>query len=98
MRKQTRLEVAPVVLMVLLALVISLFVDKRKPLTAEEVEDGAVQMVTKLEHTAVRDVDAAVAFLALLTLFVFLMWTALRADGGEYKSTRESNGSGPTSL
>ena len=87
-----------VVLLVLLAL-LTLLVVKRKYLTAQEAEDDAVRAVVKLEDTVVRDDDAAVAFLALVALFGFVTWTALRAKEGEDKAVppaKESGASGTT--
>ena len=98
MKKVTRLKIGPVALLVLLAL-LTLLVVKRKNLTAEEAEDDAVRAVVKVEDTVVRDEYAAVAFLALVALFAFVMWTALRAKEGEHKAVppaRESSASGTT--
>jgi hypothetical protein len=86
MKKLTPLKIGPVALLVLLAL-LTLLVVKRKDLTVEEGDDGAVRAVVKLEDTVDRDKDAAVAFLALIALFAFVMWTALRANEGEDKAT-----------
>jgi hypothetical protein len=89
-----------VVLLVLLAL-LTLLVVKRKYLTAQEAEDDAVRAVVKLEDTVVRDDDAAVAFLALVALFAFVTWTALRANQGEDKAkppARESSANGTTAF
>ena len=83
-----------VVLLVLLAL-LTLLVVKRKDLTAEEAEDDAVRAAVKLEDTVDRDDDAAVAFIALVALFAFVTWIALRANEGEDKAKppdRESSG------
>ena len=85
MKNVTRLKVGPIALLVLLAL-LTLLVVKRRHLTAEEAEDDAVRVVVKLEHTVVRDAYAAVAFLALVALFAFVTWTALRAKEGEDKT------------
>jgi hypothetical protein len=89
-----------VVLLVLLAL-LTLLVVKRKDLTAEEAEDDAVRAVVKLEDTVVRDDYAAVAFLALVALFAFVTWTALRANEGEDKvrpPAGESSANGTTAF
>jgi hypothetical protein len=85
MKTGTRLKIGPVVVLVLLALLTFLVV-KRQYLTAEDAEDGAVRTVVKLEDTVVRDERAAVAFLALVALFAFVTWTALRANQGEDKA------------
>ena len=87
-----------VVLLVLLAL-LTLLVVKRKDLTAEEAEDDAVRAAVKLEDTVDRDDDAAVAFIALVALFAFVTWIALRANEGEDKvrpPARESSASSTT--
>jgi hypothetical protein len=87
-----------VVLLVLLAL-LTLLVAKRKDLTAEEAADEAVRPVVKLWDTVVRHEHAAVAFLALMALFAFVMWTALCANEGEDKAmppAQESSASGTT--
>jgi hypothetical protein len=97
MKKSTLRLVA---LLVLLALLTFLVV-KRKDLTAEEAEDDAVRAVVKVEDTVVRDDDVAVAFLALMALFAFVTWTALRANEGEDKAmppARESSASGTTAF
>ena len=89
-----------VVLLVLLAL-LTLLVVKRKDLTAEEAEDDAVRAAVKLEDTVDRDDDAAVAFLALVALFAFVMGTALGANEGEDKAkppATESSASGTTAF
>ena len=85
MEKVTRLKIGPVALLVLLALLTFLVV-KRQYLTAEDAEDAAVRPVVKLEDTVVRDEYAAVAFMALVALFAFVTWTALRAKEGEDKT------------
>ena len=96
MKTETRLKIGSVVVLVLLALLTFLVV-KRKHLTAEEAADDAVRPVVKLEDKVVRDEYAAVAFLALMALFAFVTWTALRAKEGEGKAmpaARESSASG----
>ena len=75
-------KIGPVVLLVLLAL-LALLAAKRKYLTAEEAEHGAVREVVKMEHSVLRDEYAAVALLAVIVLFAFVAWAALRANGGE---------------
>jgi hypothetical protein len=82
MKKMTHLNIAPIALLVFLVL-LTLLVVKRKDLTAEKAEDDAVRTVVTLEDTATRNGDAAVAFLASMVLFAFVMWTALRASEGE---------------
>ena len=85
MKKVTHLNIAPIAALVLLVL-LALLVAKRKDLTADEAEGDAVRRVVMLEDTVIRDGDAAVAFLALMTLFVFVIWTALRVSGREDKA------------
>jgi hypothetical protein len=100
MKKVTQLKIGPVVLLVLLAL-LTLLVVKRKDLTANEAEDDAVRAVVMLEDSVVRDDFAAVAFLALMALFAFMTWAALRAYQGEDKPippARESSASGTTAF
>jgi hypothetical protein len=100
MKKETRLKIGPVALLVLLVLLMVLVV-KRRHLTAEEAQDDAERAVVKLEGTVVRDERAAVAFLALMALFAFVTWTALRANEGEDKAmppARESSASGTTAF
>src|SRR5262245_4045229 len=101
MKKQTRLKVGPVALLVLLAVLTLLVVVKRKHLTAEEAQDGAVRPVVKLRDAVVRHERAAVAFLVLVVLFGFVIWTALRAKEGEDKAmppAKESSASETTEL
>jgi hypothetical protein len=98
MEKVTRFKIGPVVLLVLLAL-LTVLVVKRQHLTAEEAEADAVQAAVKLEERVLRDGHGAVAFLALLALFAFLVWTAIRANAGEDKAmppAKESSASGTT--
>jgi hypothetical protein len=97
MKKRARLKIGPVALLVLLALLTLLVVKRqhRQHLTAEEAQDDAVRAVVKLEDTLVRHERAAVVFLALMALFAFVTWTALRANEGEDKAKppdRESSG------
>jgi hypothetical protein len=89
-----------VALLVLLALLTFLVV-KRKDLTPEEAEDDAVRAAVKVEDTVVRNDDAAVAFVALMALFAFVTWTALRANKGEDQAkppARESSADGTTAF
>ena len=100
MKKETRLKIGPVALLLLLAL-LTLLVVKRKHLTAEEAVDDAARPVVKLADTAIRHERAAVAFLALMALFAFVTWTALRANKEEDKAMppdRESSASGTTEF
>jgi hypothetical protein len=98
MGKGTRLKIGPVALLVLLAL-LTLLVVKRRHLTAEEAADDAARPVVKLWDAVVRHERAAVAFIVLVALFAFVMWTALRANEGEDKAVppaKESSASGTT--
>ena len=100
MKKVTRLKIGPVALLVVLAL-LTLLVIHRKGLTAKEAEDEAVGAAVKLEDTVDRDAYAAVAFLALMALFAFVTWTALRAHEGEDEAmppARESSASDETAV
>jgi hypothetical protein len=100
MKKVTRFTIGSVVLLVLLALLTALAVN-RKGLTAEGAEDELLRPVGNLEDAVVHDGHATAAVLAVVALFGFVMWTALRADAGEGKATppaRKSSGSGMTGL
>ena len=98
MGKGARLKIGPVAGLVLLAL-LTLLVVKRRHLTAEEAADDAMRVGVKLEERAFRDEYGQVAFLALVALFGFVTWTALRAKEGEDKAAppaKESSASGTT--
>src|SRR5262245_18911246 len=100
MKTGTRLKIGPVALLVFLAL-LTLLVVKRQHLTTEEAQDDTVRTVVKLKDTVVRHERAAVAFLALMALFAFVTWTALRANKEEDKAMppdRESSASGTTEF
>jgi hypothetical protein len=100
MNNVTRLKIGPVALLVLLAL-LTLLAVQRRGLTAEEAEDEAVGAVVKMKHRVVRYEYATVAFLALMALLAFVTWTALRANEGEDKATppaRESSASDKTAF
>ena len=91
-----RLKIGPVALLVLLVLLTFLVV-KRIDLPAEEAAGEAVRPVAKLWDTVVRHERAAAAVLALIALFAFVLWTALRAHKGEDKAmppTQDSSASG----
>ena len=93
MGKGTRLRIGPVAGLVLLAL-LTLLVVKRKHLTAKEAEDDAVRTAVQLGDTVDRDKYAAVALIALVALFAFVMWSALRANKGEDKAMPPSSTAG----
>jgi hypothetical protein len=98
MEKLKGLSIGPVALLVVLALLTYLVVN-RKGVTADEAEGDAVRTVVKLEHSIDRDDFSAVAFLVLVALFAFVTWTTLRGHKGEDKATppvSESSASGTT--
>ena len=82
MKKVTQRRIGPVVLLVLLAL-LTLLAVKRRHLTTEEATDETVRAVVKVENTVLHDNYAIVALLALITLFAFVTWTAVRANQRE---------------
>ena len=100
MNKVIRLKPGTVALILVLALLTFLVVKvRRKHLTAEEAGVAAVRPVAKLGDTVARHEYAAVAFLALVALFAFVMWAAFRAKEGQDKATppaSESSASGTT--
>jgi hypothetical protein len=94
MTRVRRLWIGSVAVLVLLALVTLLMVIRQR-LAAAEAADVALQPVAKLGDTVIRDRHVAIAFLALMALFAFVIWTAFRAGAGEGKATplaRESDG------
>ena len=97
MTKNTPFSIAPgAILLVLLATLTLLAVQKRLT-TAEETEKAAV----KVEVNVVRDSYSKVVVIALVALFAFVTWTALRANEGEDKAmppARESSESGTTAF
>jgi hypothetical protein len=82
MKKVTKLTIGPLALLVLLAM-LTLLVVKRKHITVEEAADYAGRAVVQAENTLRRDKYALVAVLALMSLLVFVTWTAVRADQRE---------------
>ena len=95
-----RLKPGTFALIVVLALLTFLVVKvKRTHLTAEEATVAAARPLVKLGDTVARHEYAATGVLALVALFAFVMWTALRAKEEEGKATppaRESGASGTT--
>src|SRR5262249_44563125 len=90
MKKDTRSNVAPVALLILLALV--MLVAVHRAFRADEVEKAAIKAGDKI----VRDSHSTAAFVVIVTLFGYVLWTALRANQGEGKSmppTQESSAS-----
>jgi hypothetical protein len=92
MRTVTRLKTGPVAVLVLLAL-LTLLAVHRRGVTAEEAQGEAVGAAVKLGGMAVRDEYAVVASLALLALFAFVTWIALRADDGQDGAKPPAGGS-----
>jgi hypothetical protein len=78
MKMPTRLVIVPVAVLVLLALLTFLAVDRK----AEEAAGAAVNVANSVVH----DSHATVAIVGLVALSVFVMWTALRAKEGEGKA------------
>jgi hypothetical protein len=91
MKTETRFNVAAgALLMLLLALVILLAL--HNGLAADEVEKSVV----KAEENVVDDSYSTVAFVAMVAMFGYVIWTVLRADQGGAKSmppARESSAS-----
>jgi hypothetical protein len=90
MKMPTRLVIVPVAVLVLLALLTFLAVDRK----AEEAAGAAVNVANRVVH----DSHATVAIVGLVALSVFVMWTALRAKEGEDKAmpaASESSASDP---
>jgi hypothetical protein len=100
MKNVTRLKIGPVALLVLLAL-LTLLVVKRRYLTAQEAEDGAVRKIVNVENTVVRDPYVAVAVLAVVAMLALVTWAALRVGKGEDQArprAGESSASGTTGF
>jgi hypothetical protein len=99
MKEVTRLKIGPVALLVLLVL-LTLLVVKREQLTAEEAADDAVGVAVKVKDSVVRDKHATVAFVGLIALFGFVIWTALRAkeEDKTIPPAKESSASGTTEF
>jgi hypothetical protein len=82
MKKDTRLNIAPgALLLILLAMLILLAV--RKGLTTTEEVD---KVVVKVDRNVIRDSRVRVAVVVVVALFAYVMWTALRANRGEAKA------------
>jgi hypothetical protein len=75
--KWTRLNVGSVVLLVLLALLIVLWLERR----GVAVDLAAGDALLKVEHAALRDNHARAAVLIVIALFSFLVWTVLMRGG-----------------
>ena len=79
MKKDTRLNLSPgAILLILLALLMLLAVRKRLT-TAKEVDEA----VGKVGHAAARDSHAGVAIVVVVALFAYVTWIVLRANRGE---------------
>jgi hypothetical protein len=80
MAKQTRIKIVPIAFLVLVTLLVILAV-KRRELTVEEAEFGAVREGFNLANTVfrARDEHAVIAFACLAALCGFVLWTAVNA-------------------
>ena len=79
MKKDTRLNLSPAaILLILLAMLILLAVRKRLT-TAEEVDKA----VSKVGHAVVHDSHSGVAIVVVVALFAYVTWTVLRANRGD---------------
>jgi hypothetical protein len=88
MKKDTRFNVVPVAVLVLLVLLMLLAVHRR--LTVEEAEKTVVTVEKRME----RDSYSTVAFVGIVALFGYMIWIVLSANQGEAKSmppTKESS-------
>jgi hypothetical protein len=99
MKKESRSTIAPVALVLVLAVLVLLVVN-RKPVTTEEAEVGAVQEVVKLENMILKDDYTVAAFLTLIALFALVIWTGFRAEreGKAKPPAKESSASGTSSA
>jgi hypothetical protein len=82
MKKVTERGIGAVALLVLLTL-LAVLAAKRRHLTAEEATDQTVRAAVNVQNTVLHDKYALVALVAVITLFAFVTWTALRANPGE---------------
>ena len=101
--KKAQRRIGPVALLVLLVLLalLTLLAVKRRHVTTEEATDETVRAVVKIGFGGGLDSLAGVALLALIALFAFVTWTALRANEEEAKAmppARESSASGTTGV
>ena len=79
MKKDTRFNVVPVAVLVLLVLLMLRAVHRR--LTVEEAE----KTVVTVENSVVRDSHSTVVLVGMVALFGYMTWTVLRASPGESK-------------
>jgi hypothetical protein len=85
MKKETRRTLRLVAFLVLLGL-LTLMLVKRQGVTLPEAEADAVWTAGKLEERVFRDEYRAAGFLAVVALFAFVTWAAVRARQEEDKA------------
>jgi hypothetical protein len=85
MKRVKRLNIAPVIFVLLLILVALLWVERRGVMFDEAVGDAARPVFT-VEHAVLRDNYAGAAFLLVVALFSFLVWAVL-TEGEERGDT-----------
>jgi hypothetical protein len=78
MKMVRRLNVGSLAVLVLLVL-LTVLVVKRKGMTPRQAGAEAMLVVLKVKDTGVRDTHAAVAILIVLILFCFAIWAAVQA-------------------
>ena len=59
---------------------VAILLIKRKDMTAEEAVDDAVRPIATAERTVLRDDYAGTAFVVLVALFAFVVWTVLKGN------------------
>src|SRR5262245_50246259 len=82
MKKDTRLNIAPVALLLVLLMLLILLAHRKGLTTAEEAETAVV----KVGRTVDRNSHSRVAAAAMLALFAYVTWTVLRANRGDAKT------------
>jgi hypothetical protein len=92
MQNASRNNARIITLLVLLSLLLVLLA-KRRALTIDEAESDAVQDVVKVQDTVIGDDYVAVVVLAVVALFGFVLWTAIRANQVEDKAMPPASGS-----
>jgi hypothetical protein len=91
MKKDTRFNVAPVALLMLLGVAMLLVV--------HNAVDDAEKAFVKVEDSAAHDSYSTVAIVGTVALFAYVTWTVLRANRGEAKAmppAKESSASDNT--